>query len=662
MRRTLLIAFGILLLAFLGIALLKRSGPGAESGADRVVDAKERDRLVQFWESYNRGTRLRTAGRFFDAVIHYRLALKTNPNHEESVYYLGNCLFEIGNYSEASDWFERLIELNPRSQRGYSQIAAISSLLAPGAPLNYQRAAEALERNLKLDPEESGSFLRLGQIALEQNQLSVAFNHLNHAAGFGSPAGMFWAGFVRFQQGRYEDAAVQFQKVIRLAAREREIALRGARGEGDLATEGSATELTPLEKAELKSRIFLYWCGPEFREPIKDFIPPRQVADSSRLKIRSVPSSEAQLPEGRFVLLDGSERNPASIVAVSTDGVSSYAVSDEGLDTRSGKRVQGMKGGWDACRGDIDHDGRDDLYVIQSGFVGTGQNRLYLNRSTQESLMWREVTREYGLLGERATASARFVDIDGDGDLDLIEAGNSSPQYSALRLFRRTQNGFEETSSSQFQFDGNVTDLVVADFDDDGWPDIGVSRWKRAPLFFRNSGDGTFIEKQPPAFSRVQGTALASSVIDYNRDKRPDLLIAERSGYETALSYLCREGRPALKDGTVLLFRNEGDWNFQDVTSEVGLDRYPGAIDLIAADFNKDTWPDLLVVNGGLPAYWRIPSQILLNENGERFTVAAIAPNFLPIRATGAVIIPMPGKRMQIALGDAGLFEVYRTP
>jgi len=658
-KSSFLIALGVLMLAFFGLAIWKRVDDRTRtSRGQRPTDSGERAQLVHFWERYNHASRLRTAGKFQKAAEHYRAALSIDPNHEESIYYLGNCLFEVGDYIKALRWFERLIHLNPASQRGHSQIGVVTSLLAPGAPLNYQRAVQALERNLELDPEESGSFLRLGHIALEQDQLPKAYELFSKAAGFSSPEGMFWAGFVRFQQGRYREAADQFRKVIELADRERLISSRGAASEGDIAEDDDAAEPTPLQKAELKSRIFLYWSGLK----IGDGNVAAAELNSRYLELNILQKSRDRLIEGlkgRLLNFNDASEDVHRLISVSPNEVI-FIRQRRGadLDFEQEQQNQEIGGGWNAFTGDVDQDGRNDLYVVQSGFWGTGQNRLYLSRTDQEGrLVWEEVTDAYGLSGERPTVAACFSDVDGDGRLDLIEAGNSSPDYSALRLFRGGPKGFSEARSVLPEIDGNATDLAVADFDADGWPDVLLTRWKRPPLLLRNNGDGSFVQKQPEVLSRVPGTALSCAVFDYDQDQRPDLLIGERSDYETALKYLVQDEIQPLKEGTILIFRNQGDWKFQDVTAGVGLARYPGAVDLIPADLNNDGWPDLLVVNGGPSAYWRIPSQILINQKGRRFALVAMLPGFLPVGAMGAAIILHRGERTGIALPGVGLFE-----
>ena len=130
--------------------------------AAQLDERKQQIRL--FWDAYNSARSLRTRKEYEPAAREYERALEIDPQHEDSLYYLGSCLLEVGEYEKAVQVYERLVILNPRSNRGLSQLGLLLSTPAPGAVLNLERARQMFERVSEVNQEESGPFLRLGQL------------------------------------------------------------------------------------------------------------------------------------------------------------------------------------------------------------------------------------------------------------------------------------------------------------------------------------------------------------------------------------------------------------------------------------------------------------------------------------------------------------------
>ena len=108
--------------------------------AAQLDERKQQIRL--FWDAYNSARSLRTRKEYEPAAREYERALEIDPQHEDSLYYLGSCLLEVGEYEKAVQVYERLVILNPRSNRGLSQLGLLLSTPAPGAVLNLERARQ----------------------------------------------------------------------------------------------------------------------------------------------------------------------------------------------------------------------------------------------------------------------------------------------------------------------------------------------------------------------------------------------------------------------------------------------------------------------------------------------------------------------------------------
>jgi hypothetical protein len=158
-------------------------------------------------------------------------------------------------------------------------------------------------------------------------------------------------------------------------------------------------------------------------------------------------------------------------------------------------------------------------------------------------------------------------------------------------LFRNNGNGtFTDVSQKSGIRDTAATyglGVLVADFDNDGWPDIYVANDSSAAALYRNNRDGTFTDiatEAGVAFSPdgkpQAGMGVAAADYDGN-----GLLHIVKTNFE---------------GDTASLYRNLGKGNFEDVTLQAGLGRNTRFLGWGAGflDFDNDGWPDILLCNG----------------------------------------------------------------
>jgi tetratricopeptide (TPR) repeat protein len=577
-------------------------------------------RIRAFWEAYNRATELRSRGEFSEAIRFYQQALTLDPAHEDSLYNLGNCFYELGEVAVAVKNYERLVEVNPQSNRGHSQLGIALSTPLPGADLDFERARQAFERVVEINREESGPFLRLGLVAVAEGKWDDAVRQFLIAAGFKSPEGTFLAGYVRFRQGRYREAARYFQTVLEMNAREKQISGRGVFSEGDVKT-SSGQLLTPLEKSGIKALTFLHWAA----ERLGGY--PHGVPAEFQIRARpgdlTLATTHLAGVAGRVTTADFDGDGDLDVAALGENGSLKVFQNRRGtlelaFDLQPRARSAPTETPWEAIWGDYDGDTRQDIYLISSGYMGVGTNVLYRNEGNGR---FRDVTTEAGLSGRRATAQALFADYDRDGQLDIVEAGNAGAEQPTVRLFHNQDGRFQEVhQQAKINFSGNAVAVAASDYDGDGWIDFFILRWKQSGVLYRNNGDGTFTDMTEAASLKgVGGDSFSALFFDYDRDGLQDLLVTSQAPYEIALESRLR---PDLRRSswTPKLFRNRGQGRFEDVTSQAGLDRSYGTMQAVAVDVNRDGWTDMVFANGGLEAHRLEPSAILLNEGGKSFT------------------------------------------
>ncbi len=214
-------------------------------------------------------------------------------------------------------------------------------------------------------------------------------------------------------------------------------------------------------------------------------------------------------------------------------------------------------------------------------------------------------------------AAVAAEDFDGDGltDLYLTNCGRGAPN----RLFRNRGDGtFEDVAQAAGVQCGNpegaCVHAVFGDVDNDGDPDLYVTKWAEANQLFRNNGDGTFTDVTQQAHVGYWGYGNGATFVDYDRDGFLDLLVGNYfadSLPDPATGKLARSSlwhpvttrvmhstfTHADNGGKTLLYRNRGDGTFEEVARESGLKFHGWTLAVGAADLNNDGWPDLYFAN-----------------------------------------------------------------
>jgi tetratricopeptide (TPR) repeat protein len=154
----------------LAVFLLAAVGPtGCTTGGEKEAAGAsdpERRRVLQFWEHFQKATRVRSGGDCAAAVALYEKALTLDPEHEDSLYYLGQCRRQLGEPGAARQAFGRLVAVNPQSARGHQALGALLASPDPAEPMDLQAAEAHLRRAHEINGEETGPVVRLGEVTL----------------------------------------------------------------------------------------------------------------------------------------------------------------------------------------------------------------------------------------------------------------------------------------------------------------------------------------------------------------------------------------------------------------------------------------------------------------------------------------------------------------
>ncbi len=527
----------LFVLAVAAITIAKRRDSEVATGEAAPADAA-RQKIKDFWEIYNRANGLRIRGDFAEAVPAYRQVLQLNPQHEDSLYYLGASLEELGDYTGAAESFRRLIALNPSSGRALGELGHVLSVLEPGAPRDFAGGRQALLRNIEVNREQAGPFMRLGLLELDQGHAAAAAEQFRLASGFGSPEGTFLFGYALFLQTRYHEAIPYFQKVVDAYWRDRKATAKGVTQEGDILP-APGKPLTPLARAGFKSLLFLYWSAQRlggYPEGIpKEF----QIHPAGLVRSPAVVTSFAGLGPGAFgkrvVSADFEGAGRLDRVEIGAGDATHpplrfFRNTGQGfVDATAQAGFASRNTAVDCAVADFDRDGRPDLFVTywRQGAA------LYRNLGNGR---FQDVTEQAGLKDLSGESfGALFFDYDRDGLPDLLvtryapyedvvrcllQPAFQAP-WSSPRLFHNLGQGrFEEvTRSMGLDRAYGTIEAVAGDFDGDGWPDLllvngSLDAQRLEPsVVLRNLQGKSFREwSYLPGFD-APGNFLAASVV-----------------------------------------------------------------------------------------------------------------------------------------------------
>jgi len=294
-------------------------------------------------------------------------------------------------------------------------------------------------------------------------------------------------------------------------------------------------------------------------------------------------------------------------------------------DVTAESGLEGVVGGVNLSHADYDGDGDADLLVLRGGWLGpAGRFPPSLLRNDGHA-RFEDVTEEAGLLVEHPGQTAAWADYDGDGRLDLFlghEWSGDEPHPSAL--FHNLGDGrFADVAAASGLAElGWVKGAAFGDYDDDGRPDLYVSRLGQPNLLFHNEGPAAtgwrFREVGRAAGVQEPRFSFATWFFDYDNDGRLDLFAAGWDGSGLAEVAAARLGRPHGGE-TPRLYRNRGDGRFEDVTRAVGLDRVLLVMGANFGDIDGDGWEDVYLGTGGPDLWTLMPNRMFLNGGGTRF-------------------------------------------
>jgi enediyne biosynthesis protein E4 len=246
-------------------------------------------------------------------------------------------------------------------------------------------------------------------------------------------------------------------------------------------------------------------------------------------------------------------------------------------------------------------------------------------------------------LPESMGGGVAMFDYNNDGYLDLFFVNGAQiqdpmprgalPDKSNLRywnrLYRNNGDGTftDVTEAAGVQGHSYGMGVAAGDYDNDGNVDLLVTNLG-GNILYHNNGDGTFTDVTARAGVGGSGWCTGACFVDYDRDGRLDLIVTRYLEWDFASNIYCGLHKPGYRSYchpnqfnaiAYLVFHNNGDGTFTDVSKKCGIAASPGkGLGIAINDFDRDGWPDIFVANDS------VAEQLFHNNHDGTFSEVAL--------------------------------------
>lgn len=290
--------------------------------------------------------------------------------------------------------------------------------------------------------------------------------------------------------------------------------------------------------------------------------------------------------------------------------------------------LAGQFGGLNMVHADYDNDGDADVLVLRGAWITLGGKQ---PNSLLENIgggVFVDKTIQAGLLSYHPTQVGAWADFNGDGWLDLYVGNESIGEYQhAPELFQSNGDGTftNVAAAAGITHKGMLKGAAWGDYDNDGRPDLYVSRFRETNLLYHNEGPDANGQTKFKEVAQSAGVALPVNSFptwfwDFNNDGWLDIFVS---------NYSLRDKSQALQNAfypiqmppeeQAGIYLNKGDGTFENVAASAGFGSLYETMGCNYGDLNNDGWEDFYLGTGATPLTVIIPNRMFVSDRGKKF-------------------------------------------
>ncbi|MYG09059.1 tetratricopeptide repeat protein, partial [Candidatus Poribacteria bacterium] len=588
------------------------------------MDANAHDARMQLARTYIRQLKFASAEVELQMLIGL---LKQTPSAQDKLSRAYLTLAQVFSYqqrfSDSTAALTSALEVNPddtdaRIRLGYF-LGAPQQMLVP----DLSASKRQFEKVLELEPNNLEAMLQLGLAEFRLGEADKAAerfeniiqNYRRHSGAY------YYLGVYHLRQGNLEKAVTNFKASLRLKPRDPETLWNLWTAYSKLGgyPEGLPEEFKIVRRGEVTSPARGGQPNPYDN---RELITENQFTDVA-------PDLEMDKVDGGRGSAWGDYDNDGDedIVAVGTyQPHALYRNNGDGTFTNVAEQagIADPRGGWGSLFADYDNDGYLDLYITRGGWSGAAENTLYRNNGDGT---FTDATHAAGVADPQSSFCAAWADYDNDGYLDLYIADGVIGDGAANVLYHNNGDGtFTNTAEiAGVANTGNSLGTAWGDYVKVVYIDLHVVNFGQSNVLYRNNGDGTFTDVTATTGMNIPVTdAFVTFFLDVDNDADLDIFISNSGSFQAFIAGQITGTAPHDGDRQVL-YRNNGDGTFTDVTRESGLYHAFGAMGANFGDIDSDGYLDIYLATGA-PQMGRLERDALFRNNGDgTFTDATFA-------------------------------------
>lgn len=296
--------------------------------------------------------------------------------------------------------------------------------------------------------------------------------------------------------------------------------------------------------------------------------------------------------------------------------------------------LEAIRGGLNLLQTDFNNDGFIDILVLRGAWLrgeyGAQPNSLLRNNGDGT---FTDVTSQSGMLSFNPTQTATWNDFNNDGWIDLF-IGNETWQGNRvsgahpceLYINNRDETFVNVADAAHCDIEGFVKGVTSGDYDNDGWQDLFISALSGKCYLLRNKG----IAGHVPSFEDVTRHAglddryartFPTWFWDFDNDGWLDIFVGDFTfeGNITQYQAAAALGTPIGNSGVPILYRNNRNGSFTDVSREMGFTQPAFAMGANFGDIDNDGFLDFYLGTGNPEIESVVPNKLFRNVRGKRF-------------------------------------------